>query len=92
MPGPSSVTVSTASRRLALTPRAVVTVVPSSVCLRALDSRFISTWRSCRGSPRTTTGSSGSSRAQRCEGAATCRSETLSTTSSVRSTSSLTGW
>lgn len=44
-------------------------MVPAEVCFRAFDNRFISTWRSCEGSPLTTTGPSGSCSRQRGLGA-----------------------
>ena len=64
----------------------VVTVVPGGVCVRALDSRFASTWCSRASSPGTVTGSAGRSSRQWCSGPATCASLTTSTTSRDRST------
>ena len=65
-----------------------VTVVPSGVCLPALDSTLASTWCSRCSSPLTSTGSSGSSRTQRWPGRATWASLVASMTSRVMSTGS----
>ena len=87
MPGPSSVTVSTASPASpASTARAVETVVPGGVWVRALARRLASTWCSRVSSPATWTASGGRSRRQRWSGPAACASPTTSTTSADRST------
>ena len=66
--------------------RPTVTVVPGGVCVRALDSRFASTWCSRCSSPGTVTGSAGRSSRQWCSGPATRASLTASTSSATRST------
>ena len=69
-------------------PTRTVTVAPSGVCLPALESTLASTWCSRCSSPLTSTGSSGSSRTQRCPGRATWASLVASMTSRVMSTGS----
>jgi len=62
MPGPSSMTVSSTVAGDAVS--LVVTVVPVGVWVRALASRFATTWCRRAASPVTITGSSGRSRVQ----------------------------
>ena len=80
MPGPLSVTVTTARRRRRRR-AGVTTVVPGGVCVRALASRLASTWCSRAASPGTVTGSSGRSSCQRWSRPAAWASLTASTTS-----------
>ncbi len=86
MPGPLSVTVSS-TPWAGETDRPVVTVVPGGVWVRALERRFASTWWRRSASPRTVTGSAGSSSCQLWAWAEMRESLTASRTSLVRSTS-----
>ena len=67
---------------------ATVTVESGGVCLAALLSRLLRTWRSRSSSPRTISGSSGSSSCHRWDRLATCASLVASMVSRVRSTGS----
>ena len=60
MPGPVSVTVRTTSPVRLSGASPTVTSVPGGVWVRALASRFVSTWVSRDASPTVDTGSSGS--------------------------------
>ena len=86
MPGPSSVAVTATSSPIARAP--TTTVVPAGVWVRALASRFASTWCSRESSPRTSNGSSGRSSCQTWSGPAAWASLTAWTTSGTRSTAS----
>ena len=88
IPGPLSTTVIRAWLRSAETRNPAITVVPSSVCLRAFESRFRITCCSCERSAIISTGSSGTSSRHTWVRAAACISERHSISSSVRSISS----